>query len=40
MKYSIHADVPAEIIICNNCFSAIKAMGEYGQVISLSGSHK
>jgi hypothetical protein len=32
--------VSDELIICNNCFSAIKAVGRYGQVNLLSGSRK
>ena len=40
MKYSIYTKVSDELIICNNCFSAIKAVGRYGQVNLLSGSRK
>ena len=27
-----------EIIICNNCFSAIKNVGQYGRVIPLNSN--
>jgi hypothetical protein len=40
VKYSIYTKVSDELIICNNCFSAIKAVGRYGQVNLLSGSRK
>jgi hypothetical protein len=40
MKFWIDADVTDEIIICNSCFSAIKAVGQYGRVISLSSGRK
>jgi len=36
VKYSSHADCPAEIIIWSNCFSAIKAVGQFGQVVPLN----
>jgi hypothetical protein len=37
---AIYAKIRDGIIICNNCFSAIKAVGRYGQIIPLSGSRK
>src|SRR4029434_3101847 len=40
VKYSIYTKVSDELIICHNCFSAIKAVGRYGQVNLLSGSRK
>jgi hypothetical protein len=40
VKYSIYTKVSDELIICNNCFTAIKAVGRYGQVNLLSGSRK